>query len=279
MSNTDLELAESRSQDELRLRRKVHDHGPSIASRPFAGRIGGNQEFILNPSDASFVSTVQNLPDAGAAFTWKQSFSLRGFTDVELWKESFLEGIGTCLQIYLSGLAAIGLGDSAMNTSLGPVTPAAFGAITNVFLITLFVYAGGPVSGGHFNPLITMSTFFARLAIFPRAILYVLFQCTGSVIAGFLIRASLGRPPASFRAVPGCYIDPLLVSPGQAYVSHKNIISITLTVLSYVLETMTSFALLFIAFGVGLDPRQRQVFGPALSPFLVCFAYLLQMHY
>ena len=37
----------------------------------------------------------------------------------------------------------------------------------------------------------------------------------------------------------------------------------------YALETMTAFALLFIAFGVGLDPRQRGVFGPALSPFLV----------
>jgi hypothetical protein len=38
---------------------------------------------------------------------------------------------------------------------------------------------------------------------------------------------------------------------------------------SYVLETMTSFVLIFIAFGVGLDPRQREVFGPALSPILV----------
>lgn len=37
----------------------------------------------------------------------------------------------------------------------------------------------------------------------------------------------------------------------------------------YVLETMSGFALLFLAVGVGLDPRQRGVFGPALSPFLV----------
>jgi hypothetical protein len=37
----------------------------------------------------------------------------------------------------------------------------------------------------------------------------------------------------------------------------------------YALETMTSFVLIFIAFGVGLDPRQREVFGPALSPILV----------
>ena len=33
---------------------------------------------------------------------------------------------------------------------------------------------------------------------------------------------------------------------------------------------MASFALMFIAFGVGLDPRQRQVLGPSLSPILVC---------
>lgn len=39
--------------------------------------------------------------------------------------------------------------------------------------------------------------------------------------------------------------------------------------LRYALETMTSFVLVFIAFGVGLDPRQREVFGPALSPILV----------
>lgn len=66
------------------------------------------------------------------------------------------------------------------------------------------------------------------------------------------MRASLGTPASSFRTVPGCYIDSALVTPGQAYT----------------LETMTSFALVFIAFGVGLDPRQRQVFGPALSPIL-----------
>lgn len=36
---------------------------------------------------------------------------------------------------------------------------------------------------------------------------------------------------------------------------------------------MTSFVLIFIAFGVGLDPRQREVFGPALSPILVSLLF------
>lgn len=35
------------------------------------------------------------------------------------------------------------------------------------------------------------------------------------------------------------------------------------------LEYMFAQALIFTAFGVGLDPRQAKVFGPALSPVLV----------
>ena len=37
----------------------------------------------------------------------------------------------------------------------------------------------------------------------------------------------------------------------------------------FALEFMFSQALIFIAFGVGLDPRQAKVFGPAFAPILV----------
>lgn len=216
-------------------------------SRPFAGRLGGNQEFIAE------TASITSLPDANASFSWHQSFHLYAFSDIELWKESFIECVGTCLQVYLSGLVAVGLGPLVKATSLGPVAPAAFGATVNLVLISLFIFAAGPVSGGHFNPLITMSTFTARLSIFPRTILYVMLQCLGAVVAGLLVRASLGLKPEDIPPIPGCYIDTTLVTPGEAYT----------------LETMTSFVLIFVAFGVGLDPRQRQVFGPALSPILV----------
>lgn len=38
---------------------------------------------------------------------------------------------------------------------------------------------------------------------------------------------------------------------------------------AYILETGSSLAAIFLAFGVGLDPRQGQVFGSAYSPVLV----------
>jgi hypothetical protein len=216
MTAPDVEQGNHQSNDGIRQRKSKKDGTLSIASRPFAGRIGGNQEFTVSPNDSDFHSVISKQPDAAAEFTWAQSLGLHGFVDLELWKQATLEGVGTCLQNYLAGLYSIGLAPAITETSLGPVTPAVFGALANVLLISLFIFSAAPVSGGHLNPMITISTFTARLSAFPRTLLYVIFQCAGAVIAGFLLRASLGVPLASFRVAGGCYIDPNIVTPGQA---------------------------------------------------------------
>lgn len=154
--------------------------------------------------------------DATPEFSWHKSFHLEAFADVELWKESFTECVGTCLQVYTSGLVGAGLSPLIKGTTLKPVAPAAFGVNVNLVLISLFIFAAGPVSGGHFNPLITISTFMARLSIFPRTLLYVVFQCLEAVVAGFLVRASLGLKPEDIPPVPGCYIDTSVVFLGEA---------------------------------------------------------------
>jgi hypothetical protein len=38
---------------------------------------------------------------------------------------------------------------------------------------------------------------------------------------------------------------------------------------AFTIEVTTNFAMVFLSFGVGLDPRQREVFGPALGPIFV----------
>jgi hypothetical protein len=182
----------------------------TVASRPFAGRLGGNQEFTSN--DTSSI----RIPDATASFSWHQSFHLEAFVDVDLWRESVIECVGTCLQVYTSGLVSAGLGSLVEATALGPVAPAVFGSIVNLVLISLFIFAAGPISGAHLNPLITMSTFTARLSILPRTVLYIILQCLGAVVAGFLLRASLGVRPDNMPPFPGCYVDTSLVSPGEA---------------------------------------------------------------
>lgn len=147
----DVELARHHSSDDNEPHRTA-----SLVSRPFAGRIGGNQQFIVSPGDPSFQSIVDVQPDAAAKFSWKQSFNLRPFSDVELWKQATIEGVGTSLLIYQSGLFSLGLFPALTETSLGPITPATFGAILNALSLTLFIYSGGPVSGWYY--LITVES-------------------------------------------------------------------------------------------------------------------------
>ena len=66
-------------------------------------------------------------------------------------------------------------------------------------------------------------------------------------------------PEFRLQKVGGCYIDPSLVSPAQAFI----------------LETMSSAALLYFVFGTGLDPRQNNIISPALSPILIGFAFFI----
>jgi glycerol uptake facilitator-like aquaporin len=131
----------------------------------------------------------------------------------------------------------------------GPLFPALLGALINTVALSLLLFATRPVSGGHINPLITIGAFFGQLATFPQAVIFVFCQTTGATIAGFLIRGALTRP----SAIPGCWIDPSAVTAGEAVI----------------LETMSSFAIIFIVYGAGLDPRRGAVYGPSLGPLLM----------
>lgn len=143
---------------------------------------------------------------------------------------------------------------------LGPLVSACI----NTIIIAILIYCFGAISGAHFNPLITFATFFARLATFPRLVLYLAAQVGGGALAGLLLRAAAGT---RFFKVGGCY----LFTDDDARVSSQ-----------FVIEFMGSLQLLVMAFGVGLDPRQKNIFGPALAPILVglaagasalCFAF------
>lgn len=51
----------------------------------------------------------------------------------------------------------------------------------------------------------------------------------------------------------GCFYDPSFITTGQVFLN----------------EAFAGFVLLYLSFGVGLDPRQALLFGPRLGPALV----------
>jgi hypothetical protein len=63
---------------------------------PFAGRIGGNQEFTLDQSDPNSKRILKEIPDAAPFVTWKASFDLNQFWQINLWKAALIEGWGEC---------------------------------------------------------------------------------------------------------------------------------------------------------------------------------------
>lgn len=132
---------------------------------------------------------------------------------------------------------------------LGPLV----GGITNWLILMLFIYSFGAVSGAHLNPTITIATFFARLITLPRLILYVVAQVCGATLGGLALKTAYGS--TNFQ-VGGCTIDTSLVPVKQAFV----------------LEFMFTLTLIFLAFGVGLDPRQGSILGAILAPCLVGIA-------
>ncbi|PYI32235.1 aquaporin-like protein [Aspergillus indologenus CBS 114.80] len=125
-----------------------------------------------------------------------------------------------------------------------------FGGLTNLLLTPLLIYTFSPSSGGHINPLITLATFFARIISFPRAVLYILGQTLGGALAGLALHAAFGDRRIT---VGGCYIDTAQVPVTSGLV----------------IEFFACLIVVWLCFGVALDPRQARVFGPAVGPWLV----------
>jgi len=168
---------------------------------------------------------------------------------------------GTLVLVFQSGWVGISpnIPPPLPSETTGPFGTASFlgpliGSVINIIILTLLIYSFGAISGAHMNPLITLGTFFARLTTFPRMVLYIAAQVSGASLAGLLLRAAADT--RDFK-VGGCFLfEDMGVSIGSAFT----------------VEFMGSLLMLFIAFGVGLDPRQAELFGPALGPVLVGFA-------
>ena len=61
---------------------------------PFAGRLGGNQEFIVNRYDPDNADLVDQMVDAAPLIPLNKITDLRGFREPELWKAAVMEGVG-----------------------------------------------------------------------------------------------------------------------------------------------------------------------------------------
>jgi glycerol uptake facilitator-like aquaporin len=230
---------------------------PSKIDTPqFVGQLGGQGRNAVSRKTSN-ESLLKLVPDAAPLMGFRESFDLKPLSTLILWKSAVMEGVGTLLLVWITGYASISpSGPPPASTRLGISydNPAFVGALVGSFLnfifLTIFIFSFGSTSGAHLNPTITIATLFVGLCSFPRALLYLSFQAAGAALGGLLIRAAYGTRDYK---VGGCWLYQEYVPTNQAFA----------------VEFMTCLVLLFFAFGVGLDPRQRDTVGPTLAPFLV----------
>ena len=99
-----------------------------------------------------------------------------------------------------------------------PLAPLAIGAS-----LMVMVYMGGHVSGGHFNPAVSLAVLLrGKMASVGEFVGYVVSQCAGAIVAGLAVYAILGRTfapaPAPTASVMGAFLVELLYTFALALV-------------------------------------------------------------
>lgn len=132
-------------------------------------------------------------------------------------------------------------------------------ALAHGALYFFMVLCFGPVSGGHFNPVITIGAMVTGHTSVLRGILYIIVQIIGAVIAANMFLNSLSKNDAGAIGVCG-YSDQLDNFNGGYML---------------VYFMMVFYFLLFLIHRVAMEPRHSSLFGPLTTTVLTGLSYAM----
>jgi len=110
-------------------------------------------------------------------------------------------------------------------------------ALAHGFVIAVMVCAAGHISGGHFNPAVTFGFLVTKRIPTSEAVGYWVAQLGAAVLGALAVRATL--PDNVPNINPGLTV----LAPGVGWGS------------GFVIEFILTFFLVFVIFGVAVDPR------------------------
>ena len=166
-------------------------------------------------------------------------------------KALLAEGIGALALIFLGARSVIA--DQMSGGQVG-----LFGiAFAHGLAIATMVAAVGHVSGGHFNPAVTLAFLATGRLSAARAVRYVAAQLGGAVVAAWLLTLSF---PAGAREAAD------LGTPGLAQ-------GVTFGT-GVLVEAVLTFFLVFVIFGVAVDARGPRAVAPLAIGFVIAMDIL-----
>lgn len=111
-------------------------------------------------------------------------------------KKYVVEFIGTFFLVFTVASAVLMAGD-------GVIAPISIG-----FALMIMVYAGGHISGGHYNPAVSFAAAIRGALEWKQILPYWISQAVGAAVAVLLVRLFVGIP--EFAEVPGSFL-PMIV--------------------------------------------------------------------
>lgn len=111
--------------------------------------------------------------------------------DAVLERKLVVEFVGMFLFVFTVGMATNKAG-------AGALAPLAIGSV-----LMVMVFAGGHVSGGHFNPAVSTAVFLRGRMLANEFVAYVVAQFVAAVLAGFVVRYVGGREAHAAMASSG----------------------------------------------------------------------------
>lgn len=99
-----------------------------------------------------------------------------------LFKQGIAELIGTFILTFIGGASICALKGGAESTAL--VMP----ALAHGFALMIAVYSTAHISGGSINPAVSIGLWIVGKLDFVKTLVYIVFECIGAILAGFLLR-------------------------------------------------------------------------------------------
>jgi aquaporin Z len=104
-------------------------------------------------------------------------------------RNALVEFVGTFFFVLVIGLVVSKAATGVVAPGAGDFAPLVIGCT-----LMVLVCAGGHISGGHFNPAVTLGVFLRGKCKFADVIPYMVAQCVGAVLAGLLVNYIKGGP-------------------------------------------------------------------------------------
>ena len=161
------------------------------------------------------------------------------------------EFLGTFALVFIGGAAvALNIAAQGAVTLLGV-------AFAHGLVLASMIYALGHISGGHFNPAVTVSMLLTRKIKIFDGVSYIISQLLGAMLAGYLITLVFVFLPVEAK------FGALQISPAIG----QNV--------GILLEAVLTFFLVLTIFGVAVDKRGMNPFGAAAIGLVLTVGVLI----